>query len=341
MKFYSYGYNKILDICINNIVQIDDLKNKSILVTGCTGLIGSFLIDVLYKLNVEFDYNIKIYCMGRSIDKFNKRFSFHDKIIFLKQDIALPFELDMLLDYILHAASNAHPAVIENDPVGTIHSNIVGTTTFLEYCKRNKCRFIFVSSGEVYGNYPSGINNWKEHDCGIITSLNKRSCYPLSKKMSENMCVAYKSQFDVDICILRPCHIFGPNITSEDSRASAQFFNNIINEENILMKSSGKQVRSYLYIPDCVSAIFTVIINGKSGEVYNISGDDYISISGFSKKIAEISGVDIIFEESTNNDVFIANQILCNEKLRHIGWKQHFTIVQGIIDNICVLKERN
>lgn len=106
--------------------------------------------------------------------------------------------------------------------------------------------------------------------------LNQRASYPSAKRASETLCIAYGIEYGVDTVIVRPGHIYGPSITESDSRASAQFTRNVVAGKDIVMKSAGTQVRSYCYTLDCASAVLTVLLNGQTGNAYNISNKNSI-----------------------------------------------------------------
>lgn len=196
------------------------------------------------------------------------------------------------VDYVVHAAGNAHPTTFNRDPVGTIWGNIKGTYNLLEYCKSCKGkRFLYVSSGEVYGQGDLSVEEFEEKYAGYIDILSPRSCYPSSKRAVENLCASYYSQYGLETLIVRPCHTYGPGITMTDSRANAQFFRNVLNGEDIVMKSAGTQLRSYNYVADCASAILTVLFNGEAGQAYNIANPKVrITIAQLADIIAKKSG---------------------------------------------------
>ena len=155
MNYYkSKTYIDDLLCAIQHTINIEKLYKSSILITGASGLIGSFITDVLLLCNKEYGANITIYAVGRSIQRLEERFDFikNDNLIFVEHDVNSVPQFDYQIDYIIHAASPAYPAAFNNTPVDTIMSNILGTKYLLDYGRvHNIKRFLFVSSGEVYG----------------------------------------------------------------------------------------------------------------------------------------------------------------------------------------------
>jgi len=292
---------------INNILETEykritdfigkSLSNKSILVTGANGLIGSYLVDYLSSIES------KVYAMSRSVEKLRKRFGTNSKVIFIEQDLSQSFSLDTNFDYIIHAASNAHPIAYSQDPVGTMLTNFVGTLSLLKCAKESNSKFLY--------------------------------CYPESKRAAETLCVAYSQQYGVTVNVARLCYVYGPTITDTNSRADAQFLRNALNKEDIVMKSEGSQRRTYCYVADCVSALLKILIDGQNGEFYNIANpDSIVSVKEYAQTLANISGVKLKFE--VPNDVeakgysTFADSILCADKLCSLGWKAIYSIREGL-----------
>lgn len=348
MSIYdSQIYFQDLDIAINSIVRREELKGKSVLITGATGTIGSFIVDMLMRYNAVDSADITIYVSGRDLSKLSERFSGikTDKLIYVQYNIKDDTMFDYPIDYIIHAAGNAHPAAFNGDPVGTMVGNVKGTYSLLEYAKtHNTKRFLYVSSGEVYGRGETTIEGFKEEYSGYVNPLSPRSCYPLSKRAVENLCVSYTKQYGLETVIARPCHTYGPGITKSDSRANAQFFRNAVNGEDIVLKSAGTQLRSYCYVADCASAILTILLNGEVGEAYNTANSNArVTIADFAKVIAETVGKEVVF--LLPNDYDLANrtpidkQVLCCRKIESLGWKGQYSIEDGVKHTIDILKE--
>lgn len=331
-------YNNIL-----SLINIESFKNKSILVTGANGLIGSYLIDFLLYVNNAFNYKIKIYAMARSKRKLEKRFKPDKNLVLIEQDLNEPINKTIQVDYIVHAASNAHPCAFSADPVGTMKTNLLGTINLLEMIKGTNTKFLYISSGEIYGN---NIDNapFKEEDFGSIDTKNPRSCYPESKRAAETICVSYNAQFGLSVNILRLCYVYGPVITADNSRADAQFLRNAINGEDIILKSEGLQRRTYLYVADAISAILLVLSNGKNAEFYNVANLDSIaSVREYASILAKTSNVGLKFE--TPDDIEKSgyskplDSILNSDKLINLGWRPFYGLKEGLSNTIKIKKE--
>ena len=343
----SKTYIADLDTAIEHSVNIDLLQEKKILITGATGTIGSFIVDMLLRYNQKNNANVKICLAGRNIEKLKTQYEYWNEanLCFVTYDITRNISFEFMPDYIIHAAGNAHPSAFNRDPVGTIMGNVVGTFNLLEYGRAcGTKRLLYISSGEVYGQGDLFLDSFDENYAGYIDTTSPRSCYPMSKRATENLCASYSKQYGMETVIARLCHTYGPKITPTDSRANVQFIRNALNNEDIVLKSAGSQMRSYNYVGDCASGIITVLINGESGEAYNIANPDVrITIAQLAEIIASTVNRKIVFADPDANDIInrtpIAKQVLCSRKLESLGWKGSFSAEIGIEHTLGVLSE--
>lgn len=335
MRYCDEYWNDIKEV-IKNIPSIDQLRGKCVMLTGATGLIGSSLVDVLAYLNKEYGYSLHLILAGRDEDRMKRRFQAVCDHSFAFYDAERADRLDIKADpdLIIHAAGNAHPGLFSQQPVETLIGCIEGTRAVLDAAKDHGARVCYISSSEVYGR-KDAPEPYKEDDYGFVDALNPRSCYPNGKRAAETLCAAYISEFGTDAVIVRPGHIYGPNITETDSRATAQFTRNAYNGEDIVMKSAGLQRRSYCYSLDCASAILTVLLNGNAGQAYNIANrDSQVSIREFAEEVCKYTGRKVIFENPSDEEKrgynLMENSTLDPSLLEALGWKACFDLHSGV-----------
>lgn len=333
-------YLSALKSVINTNLDYTKLNNKSVLVTGATGLIGKALTDYLLLVGE----NIKVFAASRSEERFNSRFVKRDNLFYFNYSLEKPLETDVHFDYIIHAASNADPKMFNTDPVGTMTSNFIGTYNLLEYARKTAVeRFLFVSSGEVYGQWDGKCEAFDESYSGYVNFTESRGCYPSGKRAAENLCVCYKEQYGVDSVIVRPSHTFGPTQLERDSRAMSEFFTLAKDGQDIVLKSLGLPVRSYTCVFDAVSGIVTALLNGESGQAYNIAKkDSIVSIAVLAEKIASCAHKKVVFdipEGGTRGGSNIVRGVLNGEKLEKIGWKPRYDIDKGIKVTYDIMEE--
>lgn len=318
-------------------IPFEKLNGKNILITGACGLIGSAIIDFLIENNVECN----IYAMARNRNKAEKSFAKYldnSLLHIVEGDVNAPLKGDIVFHYIINAASNANPNAYALDPVGTMWTNINGTKNLLDYGREHSLeRFLYVSSGEVYGN--GDVDNWKESDSGYVDCMTLRSCYPTSKRAAETLCVAYSHQYNIEAVVARPCHTFGPHFTDNDTRAYAQFVRNARNHEDIVLKSRGEQYRSWLYVKDCASAILTILLKGLNEEAYNVADrNSCVSIRELAERIAHIGGGKVVYDLPSDIEKqgfsVIRKAVFNTSKLEALGWKPQYNLQDALVETI-------
>lgn len=331
------------------------LKGRTILVTGASGLIGSAVVDVVAQMNIDnADQNgqIRILAAGRSREGMEKRFGDRmesGNISYYPFDALQPLPPeqypDPLPDYLIHAAGNANPAVYGSHPVQTMMTTILGTQSVLEMAEEKPgSRVLYVSSSEVYGRKDTS-EPFKEDMFGTVDILNPRSCYPVSRRAAETLCASAKAEKGIDFVVARPGHVYGPSMTAADNRASSQFPRDVAAGRDIVLKSSGSQIRSYCYILDCASAILTILLRGESGQAYNISNrDSIVTIRQMAEVFAEAAGRKVLFDLPTEQERAVFNPMdnssLNSERLEALGWKGLFDMETGAARTLACLMDR-
>lgn len=277
LKLYQGVYDECLSL-IDNKEKYSFLKNKKIAIIGASGLIGSYFATYLAAISNKFSLNIKIViCSNDEKGIFNLFALLKDKGDITKAvfDVSNEFPLDEDVDYILEAASLANPILFSTRPVETMNINYFGCYNALEFARKNHAKVIYVSSGEVYGEQiPFNELGFLEEQPGIVQSNRVRSCYTESKRACETLVTSYHSEYQVEALSARCCYIYGPTFTPSDSRVIFQFIRNVLNKEDIVLKSDGSQLRHYMYAYDACEGFVALFKNGVAGEAYNISTTD-------------------------------------------------------------------
>jgi UDP-glucuronate decarboxylase len=342
MKEKNHIILEDLDVISKSLIKWEDLRGQSILITGCSGLIGSYLVKALIYANKVHDLNLKVVGIYRNIDSVNVRLSGYlnePNFELILHDIAKPLSDDFpKVDFIIHAASQASPKFYGVDPVGTILANSTGTQNLLNYAVKNKSKkFLFFSSGEVYGEPINPDALVKENDYGYIDPMNDYSCYAESKRMGETMCVAWGKQYALHVNVVRPFHTYGPGIDLNDGRVFADFVANVVKGQDIVLKSDGLAKRSFCYISDAIIGFLTILISGKDLEAYNIGNPEAeISIRNLASEIVDLRlelNLRVKFDIKDEGNKYIKSPVSRScpsiDKVSHIGWVPSIGIKEG------------
>ncbi len=329
------------------VPYLSELDNKSVLITGATGLIGSCLIDLLGYRNMVQRGTCAIYAVGRSLEKLKSRFpDFWDMPWFhaVRHDVRDPLTLEERVDHIINCASNAHPVLYAQDPVGTITTNVFGTYYLLEYAKRAGVgRVLEVSTVEIYGENRGDVEAFDEAYCGKLNCNTARGGYPESKRVSETLCHAYRQAHGLDVVIARPCRVYGPTMNMSDSKATAQFIKSALAGEDIVLKSTGDQLFSYAYVLDIATGLFTVLLRGTGGEAYNIADRlSVVRLRELAETAAEIGGSKVIYSapDAVEKKGFSGAEmsVLDPSKLNGLGWEARTHLREGMKRTVEILR---
>lgn len=317
-------------------LDLEQLRDRDILVTGGTGLIGYNVLLELSRLQRE--YGLRLHALVRSKSKACRRFSaFQDSVNLIEGDICGEIPMDGPLDYIIHGASVTSSRFFVDQPVETIMTSVQGTRNLLELARAKGVRsMVYLSSMEVYGT-TDRRQPLDESMLGYLDPLNIRSSYPESKRMCESLCVAYAKEYGVPVKIARLAQTFGPGLQTEDKRVVVQFLQSALTRQNIEIKASGASARMYLYTFDAVTALLTLMFRGENGVAYNVANKDtYCSIRALAETIVGVTGSDSRVLVNTGSeeerrmyppDSFLQ---LDTGKLEALGWKAGYDLKESI-----------
>lgn len=308
---------------MKDIVLTESFAGKVMCITGATGLIGSSVIKFLLEMDAKF----KIVCPVRNKNKAIRVLGAADECLDIIECDILDMNYDRLgdFDYLIHCASPTSGKFMTEHPVETYEFAIESTRSLLQYAKCHKIKgMVYVSSLEYYGqNYDDRLIN--EDFLGYVDPASPRSSYPLGKRAAEYLCTAYAQEFGIPVKIARLTQTFGEGVSKDDNRVFAQFARSIINNEDIVLHTTGESAKPYCYITDCVSAIMHILLKGENGEAYNVANPDtYISIREMAEFLRDNfnPNINVIVEEHPEMGYAPVTKLrLSVNKLMALGWK--------------------
>lgn len=340
----------------NNIIVQDDLAqicrsglnwkefdNKTVLITGATGMLAEYLAFTLLYLREEYDVRVNVIALCRTrhhVEEVFSEFLNKDYFTILSQDVCAPIDYNGSIDYIFHLAGNASPYSINNDPVGIIKANLLGTFNVMELAREKSVhRVLFVSTREVYG--ASSEQQLSETSFGCLDPMDNRSCYPESKRAAETILRSYFLQYGIKSVIARVAHSYGPGMKiHNDGRVMADFIGNAVNGKDIVLHSSGEAVRSFLYLSDAVVGLFTILLEGVGGEPYNLSNElEPMPIYKVAELICSLfptKNIHVVFSKEKPKGGYCnyPRVALDNRKLQELGFNPSVSLKDGLYRTI-------
>ena len=318
-------------IATSNAIDWKQLNNSHVLITGATGLIGTTLIRGIMAYNALGKGTVHVLAYVRNMEKANALFEEYIAKGWLNLvvgDILQDIVIDEQVDYILHGASETASKAFVEKPVETILTAIEGTKNLLEFAhKRQVKSMVYMSSMEVYGT-PKDSEPLTEDKMGYLNPLAVRSSYSESKRMVENLCVAYASEYNVPVKIVRLTQTFGPGVLSDDGRVFAEFARCATQGRDICLQTKGETKRMYLYTADAATALLTVLTKGQNAEAYNAANPiTYCSIREMADMVASEFGkgncqVKLTIPDNPNTSYNPTHKIYMDiSKLESLGWK--------------------
>ena len=321
------------------------LNNKTVLLTGAYGMLASYITYFLYYLKNEKNIKVNLIAVVRSEEKFYKKFKNLkniEQIHLVESDLKDILQVEENVDYIIHAASLASPQFYNVCPVDVLEPNTIGNYNLLNFAKDKSVKsYLLFSTGDVYGKLNTATGLIDEHVFGSLDTLDIHNCYSESKRMAETMCKAFYVQYNVPTKIARIAHTYAPTMDIEnDPRVFASFVKNIVNHENIIMKSDGTGKRAFCYISDAVAGYFSILLDGENGEAYNVCNrEQFISVRELADILAGLypeRNIEVVRKERCANENYTENSLLVgsestlnDSKLKKLGWETRIDVRTG------------
>lgn len=324
--------NKILEEDIKSFSLpenlISELSNRTIIVTGATGLIGSTFIRCVSSLNAGVRFILPVRNPIKAENLFRNE---RDCIDIIHSDLREFFNTTRLeCDYIIHCASPTNGEYMTQNPVETFLLAIESTKSIMEYARRESTKgVVYVSSIEYYGQIYD-TDPVSEDMTGAVDHNSPRSSYPLGKQAAEFLAFCYATEYDVRVKIARLTQTFGAGISKDDNRVFAQFARSVLENKDIILHTKGESAKPYCYTTDAVMALIYILLKGKDGEAYNVATPGtYINIRQLAEMYRNNFNPRISVETIDNNHNCYAPVTTVNldsGKLQALGWRPQYDI---------------
>ena len=261
----------------------ESLRGKHIFITGGTGFFGKWLLASFLYAQEKEQLGAKLFVLTRNPESFLDQYPFFrddQSIQFIAGDIrTYAFDLAEPIDYIIHAATAASAELNQQDPLMMLDTITLGTRRVLDFAHaKSVTGMLMTSSGAIYGKQPAHVSHTKEDDSFYLNINDSRSAYAEGKRMAELYCASYAEKLGVAVKIAR-CYAFvGPYLPLDTHFAIGNFINNVLQKEDIIIKSDGSTIRSYMYASDLMVWLWTILVRGEVNFPYNVGSDAGINL---------------------------------------------------------------
>jgi dTDP-glucose 4,6-dehydratase/UDP-glucuronate decarboxylase len=270
------------------------LAGTTVIVTGAAGFLLSYVVDALAHANDRLlDEPCRVVAVDNMVVGDSRRLAHledRSDVVFLQANVVEGVPFDDPVDYIVHGASIASPTWYRRYPLETIDVNVGGTRRLLELAREHGARFLLLSSSEIYGDPPRERVPTDEDYWGHVSSTGPRAPYDESKRLAETLCTTFHRHYGTPVVIVRPFNVYGPRLSLEDGRVIPDFLRDALAGDPVSLLSDGRPTRSFCYVSDFVAALLLLLVEGASGEAYNVGNDEEVSIRGVAELVAELAG---------------------------------------------------
>lgn len=312
-------------------IDFEQLRNKKVLITGASGLIGIYLTACLKQIKEEYNIHISVWYQNDLKYPFWKIFEDCSQIQSDICNIVNTHTIDGY-DIIIHAAGYGQPNKFMDDKSKTIRLNTIVTEELLKTKLKPNGKFLFISTSELYSGNNS--ENITENEIGTTNTNHPRACYIEGKRCGEAICYAYKEK-GYDIRIARLSLAYGAGTKPNDQRVLNQLIEKGLTKDSIELMDDGSAMRTYLYIKDCVEILFNILLHGKE-TVYNVGGKSKTSILN----LAQLIGIKLgkaVSAPQLNNGLQSAPKVVnisIDRYLNEFKKKDFVSLEEGITNTI-------
>ncbi|MEZ0230870.1 MAG: NAD-dependent epimerase/dehydratase family protein [Planctomycetota bacterium] len=273
------------------VEQLAALKNGTLVVTGGTGFLGTWLTELVARLNDRHGFGTQVALVARSTDRFKlacPHLAAREDVRFLKADVRHMFEVPKETTHLVHAAANPDNRFHATNPIETMTVIGEGTSSILRAADRcsDLRMLVNVSSGLVAGSQPLELERVPESHPGAPAAGSVSSAYAEAKRYAETLCAAARSQGRIPIVTARPFAFIGPYQSLDSPWAINNFIRDALRGDAIRVFGDGQTVRSYMYATDMAFWILRLAAAGTSGLAYNVGSPEGATLESVARLVS-------------------------------------------------------
>lgn len=326
---------------------LPDLAGSRIFITGGTGFFGRWLLESLAYAVENVQLQTEVVVLTRDPQKFLQSapaFKNASWLHWVQGDVRNFTIPEGEFTHILHAATEASASLNRDAPLLMLDTITEGTRRVLEMARHVQVKkFLFVSSGAVYGKQPAECVNVPESFLGTADPLLPGNAYSIGKLYAEHVCSLYARQFELPIKIARCFAFVGPYLPLTTHFAIGNFIANALNGEPIHIQGDGTPCRSYLYAADLTAWLWTLLCFGDHGKAYNVGSEESISIAELGKLVSEqvTPALPMSIAKEKNPHAHIERYVPCTARARQELKLETWISLPDAINRTILWNQRN
>lgn len=311
------------------------MSDKTAVITGGAGFLGSYLCDKLIQ------ENIKVICIDNlltgTLDNIEHLFE-NPMFKFIKHDVTNFIHVPEKVDYVLHFASPSSPIDYLKLPIQTLKVGSLGTHKALGLAKEKKAVFLLASTSEVYGD--PEIHPQPEEYWGNVNPIGPRGVYDEAKRFAEAITMAYQRYHHIETRIVRIFNTYGPRMRIDDGRALPTFVSQALTGKDLSVFGDGSQTRSFCFVSDLIDGIYKLLLSDIKTPI-NIGNPSEITIRQFAEEVITFtnSKSGIVYRPIPEDDPQIRQPDITKAKVQ-LGWEPVISREEGLVKTIKYFREK-
>ena len=268
----------------------NELRDSRVFITGGTGFFGCWILESFLWANRKFSLNAQAVVLTRNPEAFCRKYPHlgqHERVVLHRGDVRT-FEFpEGKFSCVIHAAADVNVKRLDESPQANLETMIQGTRRTLDFAVQGAAKkFLYISSGAVYGKQPTELRCIPEDYTGAPAVTDPRSAYAEGKRVGELLSSIYYHKHGLHTRIARCFAFLGPYMPLDQSYAAENFIRDLIDGRDISVAGDGTPVRSYLYAADLMIWLWTILFKGVPARPYNVGSPHEITISELAHTIA-------------------------------------------------------
>jgi dTDP-glucose 4,6-dehydratase len=278
----------------------EDLRGQSVFLTGGTGFVGTWLLETLLRAHDALDLGVKVVVLTRDPERTLQRsphVAAHPAVRLLAGDIVNFDFPEGAFPFVIHAATARSFEPDASRPLGSFEPDVDGMRRVLQFAHGHGVRrFLFTSSGAVYGRQPADMTHIPEDYSGAPATTDTASGYGQAKRVSEFMAAMYSRACGFDVAIARLFAFVGPLLPLDVNFAVGNFTRDALRGGPVRVAGDGTPYRSYLYSADLAIWLWTILLRGRSAHPYNVGSPDAVTIESLARTVVRVAAPGVSVE---------------------------------------------